>query len=141
MQAHRYDCVAKPERTIWAKPKPAVIRATLELPLMVGALALRVTLAIAVTCINPAVASAHPGGLNSEGCHNNRKTGEYHCHGGASRPARQPAQRQSLLRESTGATYFANCAAARAAGAAPVRRGRPGYRPGLDRDGDGVGCE
>ena len=22
----------------------------------------------------------HPGGLNSEGCHNNRKTGEYHCH-------------------------------------------------------------
>jgi endonuclease G len=26
-------------------------------------------------------ASAHPGGLNAEGCHNNRKTGEYHCHG------------------------------------------------------------
>ena len=24
----------------------------------------------------------HPGGLNSAGCHNNRKTGEYHCHGG-----------------------------------------------------------
>lgn len=23
---------------------------------------------------------AHPGGLNSEGCHNNRKTSEYHCH-------------------------------------------------------------
>jgi len=23
---------------------------------------------------------AHPGGLNAEGCHNNRKTGEYHCH-------------------------------------------------------------
>ncbi len=28
------------------------------------------------------VAHAHPGGLNAEGCHNNRKTGEYHCHGG-----------------------------------------------------------
>jgi hypothetical protein len=26
------------------------------------------------------LAFAHPGGLNSEGCHNNRKTGEYHCH-------------------------------------------------------------
>jgi len=25
-------------------------------------------------------ASAHGGGLNSEGCHNNRKTGDYHCH-------------------------------------------------------------
>lgn len=26
-------------------------------------------------------ASAHPGGLNAEGCHSNRKTGDYHCHG------------------------------------------------------------
>lgn len=30
-------------------------------------------------------ASAHPGGLNAEGCHNNRKTGEYHCHGESKR--------------------------------------------------------
>lgn len=37
--------------------------------------------------------------------------------------------------------YFANCDAARAAGAAPLYRGEPGYRPGLDRDGDGVACE
>ena len=39
------------------------------------------------------------------------------------------------------ATYFANCDAARAAGAAPVHRGDPGYSSRLDRDGDGVGCE
>lgn len=38
-------------------------------------------------------------------------------------------------------TAFPNCAAARAAGAAPVRRGQPGYGPHLDRDNDGVGCE
>jgi hypothetical protein len=38
-------------------------------------------------------------------------------------------------------TYYANCDAARAAGAAPVHLGDPGYRAGLDRDGDGVGCE
>jgi hypothetical protein len=25
-------------------------------------------------------AAAHGGGLNSEGCHHNRKTGDYHCH-------------------------------------------------------------
>ncbi|GAA1650376.1 thermonuclease family protein [Georgenia ruanii] len=37
--------------------------------------------------------------------------------------------------------YYKNCAAARAAGAAPVYRGEPGYAPHLDRDGDGVGCE
>lgn len=40
-----------------------------------------------------------------------------------------------------GSVYYANCAAARAAGAAPVRRGDPGYAPKLDRDGDGIGCE
>jgi hypothetical protein len=25
-------------------------------------------------------ASAHSGGLNKDGCHTNRKTGDYHCH-------------------------------------------------------------
>jgi len=29
---------------------------------------------------------SHGGGLNAEGCHNNRKTGEYHCHRGNSKP-------------------------------------------------------
>lgn len=42
---------------------------------------------------------------------------------------------------STGSVYYANCTAVRAAGAAPILRGAPGYRAGLDRDGDGVGCE
>ena len=40
-----------------------------------------------------------------------------------------------------GSVYYANCDAARAAGAAPVRRGDPGYASHLDRDNDGVGCE
>jgi hypothetical protein len=37
--------------------------------------------------------------------------------------------------------YYPNCTAARQAGAAPIYQGQPGYRPGLDRDGDGVACE
>lgn len=37
--------------------------------------------------------------------------------------------------------YYKNCTAARAAGAAPVYVGEPGYGSHLDRDGDGVGCE
>jgi hypothetical protein len=37
--------------------------------------------------------------------------------------------------------YYQNCSEARAAGAAPLRRGDPGYRSGLDRDHDGVACE
>ncbi|MCE5288188.1 MAG: DUF1524 domain-containing protein [Nocardiaceae bacterium] len=37
--------------------------------------------------------------------------------------------------------FYKNCAAAKAAGAAPLHRGDPGYRTALDRDGDGVACE
>lgn len=36
---------------------------------------------------------------------------------------------------------FKSCDEARNAGAAPVRKGEPGYGPKLDRDGDGIGCE
>jgi len=36
---------------------------------------------------------------------------------------------------------YRNCSEARAAGAAPLHRGDPGYSPRLDRDGDGLACE
>ena len=39
------------------------------------------------------------------------------------------------------AVYYANCDAVRAAGAAPIHAGEPGYGSHLDRDGDGIGCE
>lgn len=39
------------------------------------------------------------------------------------------------------AAYYANCSEAKAAGAAPLYTNSPGYRSGLDRDGDGVACE
>ena len=79
-----------------------------------------------------AAASAHPGGLAADGCHNDRKNGGRHCH-------RAPATQTEPRQASRGEVYYANCAAARAAGAAPVRRGDPGYARHLDRDGDG--CE
>jgi endonuclease YncB( thermonuclease family) len=37
--------------------------------------------------------------------------------------------------------YYRNCKDARAAGAAPLYRGKPGYRPEMDGDGDGIACE
>jgi hypothetical protein len=37
--------------------------------------------------------------------------------------------------------YYSNCAAARAAGVAPLYAGQPGYRAGFDRDHDGIACE
>lgn len=39
------------------------------------------------------------------------------------------------------AAYYANCAAVKAAGAAPIYAGQPGYSTSLDRDRDGVACE
>lgn len=78
--------------------------------------------------------SAHPGGLAADGCHNDRKNGGRHCH-------RAPATQTEPRKAMRGEVYYANCTAARAAGAAPVRRGDPGYARHLDRDGDGVGCE
>lgn len=37
--------------------------------------------------------------------------------------------------------YYRNCDEVKAAGKAPLHRGDPGYRSGLDRDGDGIACE
>jgi len=53
-----------------------------------------------------------------------------------------PAQDPTPVRARPGVHVpFASCDAARAAGAAPVHRGEPGYSRRLDRDGDGTGCE
>ncbi|WP_329855515.1 excalibur calcium-binding domain-containing protein [Streptomyces sp. SP18ES09] len=40
-----------------------------------------------------------------------------------------------------GLVHYKNCDAVRAAGRAPILAGQPGYRPGLDRDGDGKACD
>lgn len=40
-----------------------------------------------------------------------------------------------------GSAYYKNCDAAKAAGAAPIRKGQPGYRSALDKDGDGIACD
>lgn len=93
---------------------------------------------------------AHSGGLDKNGCHTNRKTGDYHCHraqpktpsSASAAPTPRPVGERG--RQALGTpteVHYANCSAARAAGAAPVRRGDPGYSTKLDRDGDGVGCE
>ncbi|CAN7332906.1 excalibur calcium-binding domain-containing protein [Rhizobium sp. LjRoot254] len=62
--------------------------------------------------------------------------------GGSAKPLTVVAARKKQSDEqSVVSGPFPNCAAARAAGAAPVYAGDPGYQPKLDRDHDGVGCE
>lgn len=57
---------------------------------------------------------------------------------------RKPSTAAALPAISTGfgaGGAFRNCAEARAAGAAPLRRGQPGYGAHMDGDGDGIACE
>jgi len=56
--------------------------------------------------------------------------------GGASNSEEAPAPQQPPK-----SAYYRNCTEAREAGAAPLYQGEPGYRPGLDRDHDGIACE
>lgn len=102
-----------------------------------------------VMALGSGAAHAHGGGLNAEGCHNDRKRGGYHCHRGGGSASSALGLSSGLLERATmrpashagGYASYRNCSHARAMGAAPVRRGQPGYGPHLDRDGDGVGCE
>lgn len=59
---------------------------------------------------------------------------------GTDTPA-EPSEPEPETEDQPASTFFENCDAARAAGAAPVHAGDPGYGSHLDRDGDGTGCE
>lgn len=107
----------------------------------------------------PPRAQAHGGGLDKHGCHHDRKRGGYHCHRAAApavglgwapqradpapqrRAARPTPNVPALGLDASAEAYYPNCSAARAAGAAPILRGEPGYSRRLDRDGDGRACE
>ncbi|MGP9722993.1 GmrSD restriction endonuclease domain-containing protein [Corynebacterium sp. AOP40-9SA-29] len=56
-------------------------------------------------------------------------------------PAAEQAPAAEPAGEAGGEVYYQNCTAARAAGAAPLYRGQPGYRPQMDGDNDGIACE
>jgi hypothetical protein len=53
-------------------------------------------------------------------------------------PSAKPGQTSAELEQSV---YFADCAAAREAGKAPLYPGRPGYRSELDPQNTGVACQ
>ncbi len=50
---------------------------------------------------------AHPGGTNADGCHTNRKTGEYHCHKDA--PERSDKVNKLLQLDYEGFTIWLDC--------------------------------
>ena len=57
------------------------------------------------------------------------------------RPMPQAMPRQNYSPPAASGVYYRGCNEVRAAGAAPLYRGQPGYRPEMDGDGDGIACE
>lgn len=48
---------------------------------------------------------------------------------------------QEASQSTSTSVFYANCSEVRAAGAAPISQGQPGYSRKLDRDGDGIACD
>lgn len=93
---------------------------------------------IAATLMFPMFVHAHGGRTNSEGCHNDRKSGGYHCHGGV--PTRKSAEpHKSQTEESAcGGKYL--CKEMDSCDEAKHYLNDCGLSR-LDRDNDGIPCE
>jgi hypothetical protein len=94
----------------------------------------------------PCAALASPGRLDEKGCHDDPKTGKYHCH--TSPNEVQTGESNSVAVIESGGTddpkddaMFKDCDAVRAAGLSPITKQDPGYSEALDPDGDGIGCD
>lgn len=88
---------------------------------------------------------AHSGKLNTDGCHNNKKTGQYECHAMIAKGAKQNSKTvaKKVAKVSTKLDY--NCAdfvTQEAAQKAFIKAGGPKFDSyDLDRDKDGLACE
>jgi hypothetical protein len=60
---------------------------------------LRLFALVFAVCLSGGV-QAHGGGLNADGCHTNRKTGEYHCHGSGAAAAKAKQSAEPPIKES-----------------------------------------
>ncbi|NUU17107.1 excalibur calcium-binding domain-containing protein, partial [Cellulomonas humilata] len=58
----------------------------------------------------------------------------------ATAPTSAPAPAAAPPASSGSTVVYKSCADVRAAGAAPLHAGQPGYSSKLDRDGDGIAC-
>jgi len=85
----------------------------------------------------PVFVYAHGGRTNAEGCHTNRKTGEYHCHGSgtSSRPVQLRSSEENMT---CGSKYY--CKEMTSCEEAQYYLNQCGLTR-LDGDGDGIPCE
>jgi hypothetical protein len=59
----------------------------------------------------------------------------------AADPVRRPVAAATRAARRPAIVYYSGCNEVRAAGLAPLYRGQPGYRAGMDGDDDGIACE
>jgi hypothetical protein len=103
-----------------------------------------VVLFVGAIVLGADLAQSHGGGLNAEGCHNNRKTGDYHCH--RAPRAAQPASPPQRLRPAPSGGSKHSCGEKSTCGQmasceeAMFYLRQCGLRR-LDGDRDGVPCE
>lgn len=95
-------------------------------------------LLLACFVVRPNIASAHPGGLNRSGCHNDRKHGGYHCHRStyspppASRPRRAATPKPKPSPKAASSKKPASSKRVRAS------RSKPVVKPQIATTADGV---
>ena len=71
---------------------------------------------VVASLLTPALAHTHGGGLDKNGCHTNRKTGVYHCHGTPKTPPAAAASRSEdtvSFNKNTLKFHCPSCSAAR----------------------------
>ena len=103
----------------------------------VSAIGIALVGALLFTVSDTPEANAHGGGLNASGLPQRPQARGISLSPRATRSSAGPCGQRA--RQSS--QSYANCTAAYAAGAAPLRRGDTGYGAHLDRDGDGLACE
>lgn len=58
------------------------------------------SVACAICIAIPGLSYSHGGGLNAQGCHNNTKTGTYHCHSSATNVNGRSGREKRIFRDS-----------------------------------------
>jgi hypothetical protein len=87
--------------------------------------------ALLMLLASPGLALAHPGGLDKNGCHNDKKKGDYHCHKGPN-AGKNFASKEAMLKETGGGAVAQPAKPAlktSATPAAPAAAAKPAAKP------------
>ena len=109
----------------WITPAPAVV-----------AEAVPVVEARPAAVLEPSIARAGPSARRAPATPARRRAAPKRRSVAAQTRSAAPIRRAPAV-----AVYYSGCNEVRAAGLAPLYRGQPGYRPGMDGDDDGIACE